>query len=108
MISNTMLLACLPFWDETCPIRAHEDCLFQAIVAAKKLVRRPTQEGLMDLAWDLDAAHFTDYNGPAECTCPNKDKLIHLITRIYHNAPVNIGAHHMWVLEDAWEAPYPQ
>ena len=107
MISNVMALACLLFWGQTCPISCHEDCLHQAIVATKRIVRRPTCKVLIELAWDLDAARFRDYEGPVNCTCANKQRLVDLLTRLYHTAPVNIRAHHMWALVDAWDAPTP-
>ena len=102
-----MALACLPFWGQTCPISSHEDCLHQAIIATKRIMRRPTSEALADLAWDLDAARFRDYKGPIECTCANKQRLVDLLTRLFHTAPPNIGVHDMWALEDAWDAPTP-
>ena len=103
-----MALACLPFWGETCPVACHEDCLFQATIAARQLLKRITCDGLRHFAWDLDAARFYTYEGPASCTCYNKEKLTKLLVRLFHETPINIGAHHMWAREDDWDAPLPQ
>ena len=108
MISNLLCLACLPFWGETCQLRSHEDSLHQAIIATKKMISRPTCQGLIDLAWDLDAAKFYDYNGPDNCTCVNKTQLADLLVKLYVTVPIELGAHHMWALDNAWDEPIPQ
>ena len=107
MISNVMCLACLPFWGETCPISCHEDTLFQAILAVKKVKRQPTCKQLNELAWDLDAAKFRDYEGPVNCSCYNKQKLVNLLLKLYKNCSVGTCVESMWGCQDAWDAPMP-
>ena len=108
MISNTMALACLPFWGEMCEVSCHEENLFDAIVATKAAIRNPTEQVLKDLAWDIDAARWRDFSGPTECSCYNKQRLNQLLLKLYHTIPVNISVATFWACPNDWDAPMPQ
>ena len=107
MISNVMALACLPFWGQTCPISGHEESIFEAIVALKVVVRKPTCSNLNLVAWDLDAAKFRDFEGPAICDCYNKHRVTELLKQLFKTCPLGTCPELIWGLEDAWDAPTP-
>ena len=102
-----MLLACLPFWGQTCEIPAHENAVFDAIVATKMAARRRTDSSLEELAWELDAARWRSYEGPAQCDCFNKHKLNEMLVKLYRNTPANSNIYTIWCCENDWDAPVP-
>ena len=109
MISNLLALACLPFWGDRCVIPNHETFIREAIVAIKRQLRcrQQGQEGLKSLAWDLDAARYTNFEGPARCTCIAKEELNALLRHLYEETPQVDCVNLIWALHDAWDAPTP-
>ena len=109
MISNVLALACLPFWkDNGCVIPDHDIIIRQVIADVEHQLRHPTEHGIEHLAWSIDAAKFRDYSGPAQCNCDSKYELAELLTRLYHEAPVNLCVSAMWACPSDWDAPMPK
>ena len=102
-----MALACLPFWGDVCELPCHEDCTYQAIVVVKRVAVWPTEKGLEEVAWELDAAKWRDYNGPENCTCFNKQKLHKALLSLYRNTMFNLCVEEIWAHEDVLDAPLP-
>ena len=100
-----MALACLPFYRQTCPFAQHESCLRDAISATQQAIKWPSQEELLSLAWDVDAAKFRDYYSPAECDCILKEKLSNLLIELHYISPMNVAT--IWACDTEWDVPVP-
>ena len=79
-------------------------------MATKHQLRYPQQgqEGLRSIAWDLDAAQYTNYAGPSECSCLSKEDFNMLLHHLYNETPQVDCVDLIWALNDAWDAPTPE
>ena len=92
----------------TIQYRNHDIIIRQVIADVEHQLRHPTERGIEHLAWSIDAAKFRDYSGPAQCNCDSKYELAELLTRLYHEAPVNLCVSAMWACPSDWDAPMPK